>query len=285
MGYKIVHKTIAKMDAKPTGSAMGKIDMRLKGKRAIVTGGAAGIGAAIAGRFVAEGASVLIADKNLEAAKSTAGQLGGRAAGVLAVPVDVASSSSVQRMVQTCVSELGGLDILVNNAGIVHRGDSEIDTTTEDAWDATLAVNLKGVFLSSKFAVPAILAGGNGSIVNIASVVALLGSYPAQVAYTASKGGVIALSREMAVGLARKGIRVNAICPGPITTDMAAGLIQDDAAFQHRRQHIPLGRMGDPKEIAATAAFLASDDASYITGQAFSVDGGMNGAYLTPPDR
>jgi len=258
--------------------------MRLKGKRAIITGGAAGIGAAIAERFAAEGAAVVIADRNAEAAEEAASRLRDRASSVLALAVDVSLPDSARSMVESCVARFGGLDILINNAGIVHRDDTELETTPEHAWDATLAVNLKGVFLCSKYAVPAISASGGGAIVNIASIVALMGSFPAQVAYTASKGGVLALSREMAVGLARRGIRVNAICPGLTATAMAAGLVQDDAAFQLRRLHIPMGRMAEPGEIAAAAAFLASDDASYITGQAFPVDGGLTGAFLTPPD-
>jgi len=258
--------------------------MRLNGKRAIVTGSAAGIGAAIAERFVAEGARMVIADWHAEKAEAMAAQLRERGGDAVAIAVDVSLPESAQAMVEQCVARFGGLDILVNNAGIVHPKDSEIETTPEDAWDATLAVNLKGVFLCAKFAVPAIAASGGGAIVNIASTVALVGSFPAQIAYTASKGGVLAMSREMAVGLARRGIRVNAICPGLTATEMAAGLVRDDAAYQLRRQHIPMGRMGQPAEIAATAAFLASEDASYITGQAFPVDGGLTGAFLTPPD-
>lgn len=259
--------------------------MKLAGKRAIVTGGGAGIGAAIAARFHAEGARVVIADRNFDAAKAMVASLSSRAADALALQVDVSISESVRNMVDTVVSDLGGLDVLINNAGIVHREDTEIEDTTEGAWDATLAVNLKGCFLCSKFAIPAIEASGGGAIVNIASIVALRGSFPAQIAYTASKGGVIALSREMAVGLARRRIRVNAICPGLTATEMAAGLVADDAAYQLRRLHIPMGRMGQPDEIASVAAFLASDDASYMTGQAIAVDGGLTEAYLTPPDR
>ena len=258
--------------------------MRLEGKRAIITGSAGGIGAAIAQRYAAEGAKVVIADRNVEGAKSMAAQLRASGHEAEAVEVDVSSSQSAQAMIEACVSAFGGLDILVNNAGIVHRDDTEIETTTEDAWDMTLAVNLKGVFLCSKFAVPAIEASGGGAIVNIASIVALMGSFPAQIAYTASKGGVIALSREMAVGLARRDIRVNAICPGVTATAMTAGLVQDDEAFALRRLHIPMGRKGTPDEIAGMAVFLASSDASSITGQAVSVDGGMTSAYLTPPD-
>jgi NAD(P)-dependent dehydrogenase (short-subunit alcohol dehydrogenase family) len=258
--------------------------MMLAGKRAIITGSAAGIGAATAARFVAEGARVMIADRNFEVAKAMASRLSSRASVVFALEVDVSRTESVRNMVDTCVAEFGGIDILVNNAGIVHRDDAEVEYTTEEAWDATLGVNLKGVFLCSKFALAAIEASGGGAIVNIASIVALRGSFPSQIAYTASKGGVIALSREMAVGLARRNIRVNAICPGLTATEMAAGLVADDAAYQLRRMHIPMGRMGQPDEIASVAAFLASDDASYITGQAIAVDGGLTEAFLTPPD-
>lgn len=258
--------------------------MRLEGKRAIVTGAAAGIGAAIADRFARDGAQVVIADRNGEGAEAMAARLRSRSLRAIALTVDVSSSRSARRMVELAVAELGGLDILINNAGIVHPDDKAVEETSEEAWNATMAVNLTGVFLCSKFAIPAILASGGGAIVNIASIVALVGSYPAQIAYTASKGGILALSREMAVCLARQGIRVNAICPGPTATAMAAGLVQDDAAFELRRLHIPMGRMGTPEEIAATAAFLASEEASYITGQAFTVDGGLTSAYLTPPD-
>lgn len=258
--------------------------MKLNGKRAIVTGSAAGIGAAIAERYAAEGARVVIADRNAERAEATAAHLRQTGADVFALAADVSSPDSARAMVDACIARFGGLEILVNNAGIVHPQDSEIETTPEEAWDATLAVNLKGIFLCSKFAVPAISAAGGGAILNISSIVALVGSYPAQIAYTASKGGVLAMSREMAVGLARRGIRVNAICPGWTATEMAAGLVRDEAAYQLRRLHIPMGRMGHPSEIAATAAFLVSDEASYITGQAFPVDGGLTGAFLTPPD-
>ena len=258
--------------------------MKLDRKRAIVTGAAAGIGAAIAERFAAEGARVMIADRNLERAEATAERLRGTGADVFAAGVDVAISESVQDMVRQCVERFGGLEILVNNAGIVHPGDNEIETTSDEAWDATLAVNLKGIFLCSKHAIPAMSAAGGGSILNVSSIVAMVGSYPAQIAYTASKGGVLSMSREMAVGLARRGIRVNAICPGWTATEMAMGLTRDEAGFELRRMHIPMGRMGLPAEIAAAAAFLVSDEASYVTGHAFPVDGGLTGAFLTPPD-
>lgn len=256
----------------------------LKDKVVMVTGAGRGIGRATAARFAAEGARVVIADRNVERATATAERLRASGADVFALGVDVSSSESVQHMVRECVARFGGLEILVNNAGIVHPQDSEIETTPDEAWDTTLAVNLKGIFLCSKHAVPAILAAGGGAILNISSIVALVGSYPAQIAYTASKGGVLSMSREMAVGLARRGIRVNAICPGWTATEMAMGLTRDEAGFELRRMHIPMGRMGLPAEIAAAAAFLVSDEASYVTGHAFPVDGGLTGAFLTPPD-
>lgn len=258
--------------------------MRLEGKRAIVTGSAAGIGAAIAKHFAAEGAHLVIADLNIEQAKVTAARLRDKGTNAFAIKVDVASSESAANMVRECVDRFGGLDILVNNAGIVHPKDKEVENTPDEAWDAALDVNLKGVFLCSKHAIPEISAVGGGAILNISSIVALVGSYPAQIAYTASKGGVLSMSREMAVGLARRGIRVNAICPGWTATEMAMGLMEDEADYELRRLHIPMGRMGKPSEIASAAAFLVSDDASYITGQALSVDGGLTGAFLTPPD-
>lgn len=258
--------------------------MLLKGKRAIITGAASGIGAAIAERVATDGAKVIIADKNFIGAQSLAESLVARGLTAMPLEVDVASSSSVKAMIEQGELDLGGLDILVNNAGIVHRDDTDVEGTTEEAWDLTLDVNLKSVFFCSKYAVPALERAGGGSIVNVASIVALMGSYPAQIAYTASKGGIVAMSRELAVTLARRNIRVNAICPGLTATPMASQLVADDQAYQLRRLHIPMGRMARPDEIASTVAFLASDASSYITGQTLSVDGGMTGAYLTPPD-
>ena len=258
--------------------------MRLDGKCAIVTGAAGGIGAAIAQRLSADGAAVVLADRNMNGVTAWAGRLSAGGGRVIPLEVDVAIAASVAALIDGAMREFGRLDILVNNAGIVHREDSAIETTTEAAWDQTLAVNLKSVFLCSKYAIPAMERSGGGSIVNIASIVAMMGSFPSQIAYTASKGGILALSRELAVALARRKIRVNAVCPGLTATPMLAALVADDRAYQLRRLHIPMGRTAQPEEIAATVAFLASDESSYITGHALPVDGGMTGAYLTPPD-
>jgi len=258
--------------------------MRLTGKRAIVTGGANGIGAAIVERLASDGASVVIADKDFAGAGVRSEALRAQGKDAWPIEVDVSSLESVQSMITNSVGLLGGLDILVNNAGIVHKDDGDVETTSEAAWDLTLAVNLKSIFLCSKFAIPAMEKSGGGAIVNIASIVAMLGSYPAQIAYTASKGGILSMTREIAVTLARRNIRVNAVCPGLTATAMAEQLVEDDAAHQLRRLHIPMGRMAQPSEIAAMVAFLVSDDASYVTGHSLPVDGGMTGAYLTPPD-
>lgn len=258
--------------------------MRLLGKRTIITGAGSGIGTAIAERFVAEGARVAIADRNLAAAEVVAARLRAGGGEAIAIEADVSSAASTAAMVETGVAAFGGLDVLVCNAGIVHPADADAVSTPEEAWDATISVNLKSVYLGAKYSVPAIERSGGGAIVTIASIVALLGSHPSQIAYTASKGGVVAMSRELAVDLARRNIRVNAVLPGVTATEMAKRIVRDDAAYQQRRQHIPMGRLGLPEEIAALTAFLASDEASYITGQAIPVDGGMVGAYLTPPD-
>jgi NAD(P)-dependent dehydrogenase (short-subunit alcohol dehydrogenase family) len=258
--------------------------MILEGKCAIVTGAAGGIGAAISKRLAEEGASVVIGDKNYDAARDVAASLVARDCIAYPVEVDVTSSASAKAMIDICMSEFGRLNVLVNNAGIVHRDDTDVEATPEEVWDLTLDVNLKSVFLCSKYAVPAIEKSGGGSIVNIASIVAMLGSFPSQIAYTASKGGILSFSRELAVALARRNIRVNSICPGLTATAMASQLVADDEAYQLRRLHIPMGRMGRTDEIASAVAFLASDASSYITGQSLSVDGGMTGAYLTPQD-
>ncbi|MDX1742438.1 MAG: glucose 1-dehydrogenase [Ruegeria sp.] len=258
--------------------------MKLANKRAIVTGGGSGIGKAMSLHLAAQGCAVAIADINLKTATETAREVESQGGRAIAVQADVSNAESVTAMVAKATEAFGGLDILVNNAGIVHKDDRSIEDTTEEAWDRTLSVNLKSIFLATRAALPALEATGNSAVVNVASIVGMMGSFPAQIAYTASKGGVIALSREMGVVLARRGVRVNAVAPGVTFTPMATQLVADDEAFEVRRQHIPMGRMAEPAEIAAAVAFLASDDASYITSHVMPVDGGMTGAFLTPPD-
>lgn len=257
--------------------------MKLKSKSAVVTGAGGGIGAAIALKLARDGARVAVADLNLANAEQTAQSVRDAGGEAIAIGANVAVDAEVAAMIASTVEAFGGLDVLVNNAGIVHPADNALEDTTEEAWDATMAVNLKSIFLTSRHAL-APLENGGGAIVNIASVVGLMGSYPSQIAYTASKGGVISLTRELGVALARRGIRVNAIAPGVTATQMGAQIVKDDEAWQLRRLHIPMGRLGLPEEIAAATAFLASEEASYLTAQCIAVDGGMTGAYLTPSD-
>lgn len=255
--------------------------MMLDGKRILITGGAGGIGLASARVFVTQGARVALADLDLAAARSAAASLPeGRA---IALQADVADAGSVQAMVERAVAGLGGLDGMFNNAGIVHPGDNDIADTGLAAWDRTLAVNLTGVFLCCKAGLPALIASGGGAIVNNASIVGLVGSWPSQIAYTAAKGGVVALTRELGVAYARQGVRVNAVSPGVTRTGMAAQLGTEDAGQADRLRHIPMGRYADPAEIGAVAGFLLSDAAAYVTAQNWPVDGGLTEAYLCPP--
>jgi len=255
---------------------------RLAGKVAIVTGSGSGIGKVAAGLFAAEGAAVVAADVAADAAAATAAAIvdsGGRATGIAA---DVTDEGQVAAMVAAAVDGYGRLDVLFNNAGIFPADDGGVLDTPPSTWDTVMAVNLKGVWLCSRAAVPAMLASGGGSIVNVASFVALMGAATAQVAYTASKGGVLAFTRELAVEYARQGIRANAICPGPIDTPLLAELMADPQRRQRRLVHIPMGRLGRPEEIARAALFLASEEASFMTGSALVVDGGITAAYVTP---
>jgi len=253
---------------------------RLDGKVAIVTGGAGGIGRATVKAFVREGARVVVADLDGDRAAELAGELGGES--VVARAVDVSCSTQVAALVSGCVDEFGRLDVIFNNAGIFPEADGSVLDTDEETWERVIDVNLKGVFLGCKYAIPAMIASGGGAIVNTASFVALLGAAVSQSAYTASKGGVLAMTREIAVEFARKGIRANALCPGPINTPLLAELLRNPQARERRFVHIPMGRLGEAAEIAEAVVFLASDESSYVTGAEFVVDGGITSAYVTP---
>ena len=251
---------------------------RLNGKVAVISGGASGIGLATAHRFAAEGARVVIADLDAATGQRAADEVGG-----VFRTVDVADEASVNALFDGVAAELGAVDIAFNNAGISPSDDNSIETTELPAWDRVQDVNLKSVYLCSRAALRHMVPAGRGSIINTASFVALLGSATSQISYTASKGGVLAMTRELGVQFARQGIRVNALCPGPVNTPLLQELFaKDPERAQRRLVHVPVGRFAEPEEMAAAVAFLASDDASFITATAFVVDGGITNAYVTP---
>jgi NAD(P)-dependent dehydrogenase (short-subunit alcohol dehydrogenase family) len=251
---------------------------RLKDRVAIITGGASGIGLATARRFAAEGARVVIADLDPESGEAAAAEVDGVFRGV-----NVADEAQVNAVFDGVAAEFGGIDIAFNNAGISPADDDSIETTELPAWQKVQDVNLKSVYLCSRAALRHMVAQGRGSIINTASFVAVLGSATSQISYTASKGGVLAMSRELGVQFARQGIRVNALCPGPVNTPLLQELFaKDPERAQRRLVHVPMGRFAEPEELAAAVAFLASDDASFITATAFVVDGGITNAYVTP---
>ena len=256
--------------------------MRLDGKVALITGGASGMGRVAAALFAREGARVVLTDVADEAGEDTAKGIldsGGEAAYVHA---DVSNEADARAMIDAAVTRFGKLDVLYNNAGVMLGEDGSVDTTDETVWDRTLAINVKGVAFGCKYGVPAMIAGSGGSIINVASFVAWMGAATSQTAYTASKGAVLAMTREIAVEFARRGIRCNALCPGPIDTPLLAELLSDPAKRQRRFVHIPMGRLGRAEELAKAALFLASDDSSYMTGASLIVDGGITAAYVTP---
>ena len=254
------------------------LTQRLADKVAVITGGASGIGLATARRMRAEGATIVIGDIDPKTGKEVAEELGGTF-----VPVDVSDEIAVNNLFDTAAATYGSVDIAFNNAGISPPDDDSILETGIDAWRRVQEVNLTSVYLCCKYGIPHLLERGKGSIINTASFVAVMGSATSQISYTASKGGVLAMSRELGVQFARQGIRVNALCPGPVNTPLLQELFAKDPERAARRLvHVPMGRFAEPAELAAAVAFLASDDSSFITGSTFLVDGGIAGHYVTP---
>lgn len=244
---------------------------RLEGKVCVITGAAGGIGAASAERFAAEGARVAAVD------------IAGGAQGELVIEADLTDEQAVQDMYRQVADEMGRIDVLFNNAGINPSDDTTVTETTLESWQRVQDVNLKSVFLCCKHGIPHLLEAGGGSVINTASFVAVMGAAVSQISYSASKGGVLSLSRELGVEFAGRGVRVNALCPGPVNTPLLEELFaKDPERAQKRLIHIPMGRFGEPEEIAAAALFLASDDSSFVTATAFLADGGISSAYLTP---
>jgi NAD(P)-dependent dehydrogenase (short-subunit alcohol dehydrogenase family) len=252
--------------------------MRLQGKVALITGAGSGIGRQAALLFSREGAAIVAVDVNEQAAQETAGMI----QNAIAVKADVSKAADAQNMIAAGEKKFGKVTVLFNNAGIMHAKDDDAISTDESVWDLTLDINAKGVFLGCKYGIPALKRAGGGSIINTASFVARLGAATPQIAYTASKGAVLAMTRELAVIHARQNIRVNALSPGPLKTELLMSFLNTEAKKQRRLVHVPMGRFGEAEEIAKAALFLASDDSSYITGTEFLVDGGLTAAYVTP---
>ena len=256
--------------------------MRLKNKVALITGGGSGIGKASCLLFAREGAKVVVVDLCSETAEATAQEIREAGGDARAVAADVSKAKDAEAMVRFAEKNYGRLNVVFNNAGVFHPKDESVTDTPEEIWDFVIDVNLKGVFLGCKYAVPALLRAGGGSIVNTASFVAVMGAAVPQIAYTASKGGVLAMTREIAVEFARQNIRANSLCPGPVETPLLAELLADPARRNRRLVHIPAGRFARAEEMANAALFLASDESSYVNGSTFLVDGGITAAYITP---
>jgi NAD(P)-dependent dehydrogenase (short-subunit alcohol dehydrogenase family) len=256
--------------------------MRLANKVALITGGGSGIGKASSLLFAGEGAKVVVVDLKRETAEATAGEIANAGGDARAFAADVSKGKDAEAMVRFAEKSYGRLDVVFNNAGIFHPKDESVTNTAEDIWDLVININLKGVYLGCQYAIPALQRAGGGSIINTASFVAVMGAAVPQIAYTASKGGVLAMTREIAVEFARQNIRANALCPGPVETPLLAELLADPARRQRRLVHIPMGRFARAEEIANAALFLACDESSYVNGATFLVDGGITAAYITP---
>lgn len=256
--------------------------MRLKEKVALITGAASGIGRETALLFSREGASIVVVDMNDEAGEKVVGEIESAGGKSIYVHADVSKGSDAENMVRKAEESFGKLDILFNNAGISHIDDDNAVTTEEAVWDLTFAINVRGVFLGCKYGIPALRRAGGGSIINTASFVAVLGAATPQLAYTSSKGAVLSMSKELAAIHARENIRVNALCPGPLRTELLMKYLNTEERRQRRLVHIPMGRFGEAVEIANAALFLASSESSFVTGSTFLVDGGITCAYTTP---
>lgn len=253
---------------------------RLDGKVCVITGAGGGMGREAAIVFTGEGARVCVADLDVSLAEETVSMCPGEA---FAFAVNVADEDGVAAMCAATKERFGGIDVLYNNAGISPGDDASVLDTSVEAWQRVQDVNTKGVFLCCKHGIPYLLERGGGSVINVASFVAILGAATSQISYTASKGAVLAMSKEMGVQFARQGVRVNALCPGPVETPLLLAIYGDDpAAFARRQVHWPAGRLGKPREIVNAALFLASDESSFVNGAAFVVDGGLTAAYVTP---
>jgi len=253
---------------------------RLEGKVCVITGAGGGMGREAAIVFAGEGAKVCVADVDEAFAEETVSLCSGDA---FAFRANVADEAEVEGMYKETAERFGSVDVLYNNAGISPGDDASVLDTSVEAWQRVQDVNAKGVFLCCKHGIPHLLDRGGGSVINVASFVAILGAATSQISYTASKGAVLSMSRELAVQFARQGVRVNALCPGPVETPLLLAIFGDDpAAFARRQVHWPTGRLGKPREIVNAALFLASDEASFVNGAAFVVDGGLSAAYVTP---
>ncbi len=256
--------------------------MRLANKVALITGAGSGIGYQTSLRLAQEGASIIAVDINEAGGRQCVADIDQRGGSGIFVNADVTQAADCEKMIAAAESTYGKLDILFNNAGISHADDDDAIHTSEAVWDQTMAVNVKGVFLGCKYGIPALQRAGGGSIINTASFVALLGAATPQLAYTASKGAVLSMTRELAVVHAGENIRVNALCPGPLRTELLMKYLNTDEKKRRRLVHIPMGRFGEAAEIADAVLFLASDESSFVTGSTFLVDGGITAAYVTP---